>query len=271
MLTLDEKKAIGLIRDDLKPFIEARDSDLIKDADVVNTVFSIRKKLLEVQASLRKKEEIDFDALSMSVVDMVKLRHPHLTLKEFDLTCVNAMLGDYGIIYSINLTSVSSWIKGFYEDKKRHEAFKEWNVAIEKILVRRSDTPLANHQITLENCISFFEDYKNSRTIPFYGYVYHDRLNQEYGREINKKGKMVRTLITDQETRNKIAEESEAEYVAYVNKGKTESNADEINKVFESMLAGNNRTYINVQKKLMVKYFFDSLIREGKSLKELVG
>lgn len=180
-------------------------------------------------------------------------KYAELTIPEIKEAFEMLLSGEFGQFMGMNKRTYYIALKGYYELPQRTEGMKQYLALIEAPKV--SEKPLhVKVQETKESVIRAFEEYKETKKLPYTSFAYYDFLKEQ--------GKFNWT----KEEKLEMHEQATREYEGLLRERK-EQRVIKSSQVAELMLSlSSNPTFKNLCKKIALKRYFNLLINEGKEL-----
>jgi hypothetical protein len=255
----------------LKSFAEARvGSKCISDLD--QSV--IKGKCLEIIARAYSDlgQSVEPDILSHQrnflAQELSNKRFGILTLPEVQEAFKMGIRGESGPYFGMCPKTYYQFLKYYLERPERVKAMDEYLKLVGKVAEKPKVSPEEADKILINYACQYFEDYKSTGKLEGMAFRCSEAIKRKLG---------LRQFVTDKKTQELIKDEAAREYSerleASIKEYKYKGNFTEAQKIANLLALGfeDNRSYKNLVSQHALKYFFDSLIREGKSLKELIN
>jgi len=196
-------------------------------------------------------------------------RYGHMTIAEFRIFMRKGMANEYGTYKNqmcvINYPNVMFWIKKGLDDTARTEALRK--AEEEKFVAKKPSDEQIRAEL-IASCHNTYNGMKNGKVYlnlkpPFA--LYYDYLLERYGIEVERNGKVGKTLITDSNEKARVDKEAIEDFNSYIQAGfKKQSDITDFNTYADRMLHSQSR--VNCIKKHHVIYLFKQLIEQGEEL-----
>ena len=242
-----------------QPYIQAMKSNTIGDCQRVDNLKAIYTYMVEAIALTGSQMVSDSSALkfiSEQLYDELFLKYRTIRHAEIRLAFRKGALKELGEYFGFNVQTFYGWIKKYYELDELKRAKLEWNrILDESSGVKKLDVPVGALEVSKENVLSLFKDFKNGSQLPSYARVYYDAILKIKG---------IKTLIDDPEIRVKIKDQVMKEYSDDLGrKGIRLKEPDKYNLLMNSF-DKDSKTFESLSKRLALKYYFEQCIKEGK-------
>lgn len=179
--------------------------------------------------------------------------------------------GEFGQWFGFCARTYHLFIKSYFELPDRQKSHLEY---LKKVNEAESPTKVFHDAMFSQKAVKrAFEAYKDEGEFPLFAFAYYDVLVKEIGMEKDcpKRGKF-KTLVTDDDTRKKIFEQTKIDYTAELTKTKIElrkkGRTPDIEAI-EKLISSNFKGSTMLEKRFkaaLLRYYFDQLITEGKDL-----
>lgn len=155
-----------------------------------------------------------------------------------------------------NVGSLYKAFTVFMASKEYIEAKRAWhNLQEEEHLI--ASKPTGALHIPKEAIISIFNEYKETRELPVYAWVYYQEICKIKG---------VSTLITDEAKREEIVKKAKFEYENRLKEKKYHKTEPDVFKQLLNSMNATNQSYIGVCGKIALIEYFNDLISNNKEL-----
>jgi hypothetical protein len=214
----------------------------------------------------------DFKVLSFQrdclAQELSNKRFGILTLPEVQEAFKMGIRGESGPYFGMCPKTYYQFLKYYLERPERVKAMDEFLKLSGKVAEKPKVSPEEADKILINYACQYFEDYKSTGKLEGMAFRCSEAIKRKLG---------LRQFVTDKNTQELIKDEAAREYTERLQASQREykfrGNFSESQKIANLLALGfeDNRSYKNLVSQHALKYFFDSLIREGKSLKEVVG
>jgi hypothetical protein len=195
-----------------------------------------------------------------------------MTLSEVRSAFRRGIRGEYGAYFGMCPKTYHQFIKAYFEMPERFKAHDEYLKLVEMEENPKELTTEQKKEIGRHGAIRRFEDYKKTGELGFIPSATYNILNDLIGVEYTHPVKgLIKTLILDTEVRKSIFADCKSVYLADLNKHKSKAALRKDTDMVEDLnylianFAGQN-TFENMVKDKMLKYYFDTLIKNNQPL-----
>lgn len=260
-MNLTKYNPIDKLPEHYKEYIQAIQTQSLGDCKRPDNLKLIYGYIVEAIALAGMKQNTDGQALQFITEQlynelMVKFRN--MRHGELKLAMRKGVLKEFGEYFGINVQTCYNWVKSYYNSDELKRAKAEFNKALDDADgVKRVDKPVNGLGVSKENVLSLFNDFKNGLPLPSYARIYYDAICKEKG---------VKTLINDEGLREKIRKETKDAYSDSI--GRIRRKEPEKYQILMNAFDKDNRTVESISKRLALRYYFESCIKEGKNVIE---
>lgn len=284
-----ERKAIDLVPVALQPYVQAKFQTPIKQYSDYDLEREIKAFILVAFAEMgvspggsnatdeRGDRVVTFLRETLQR-DLRAKKYENLTMAEIRLFVSNGLRGEYGTFKSqlatINIQNIHYWIKKGMESEERTKALKEFSAARDREEMATKPTVTYDDKWWMDRAKIMFATYKDKKLNPhkaiepFVGNVapaaVYDVLNKKDGVEIETKAGKFNSLVTDPTIRAAVISAANQEF----DKDKAEIKRQALKKgwTFKNNPDSDKATRQAIQKKHLLKAYFDSLIEQNKEI-----
>lgn len=233
-----------------RPYIQALMTDKIKDIEPqkCDEQIYLLLKIAESDSGLTKMHNDDLVILANSVREIIKSNYKGLTIGELKIACKQGVIKSYGEWFGLCLKSVCQWIEGYLDYEERVMAIQSYNKLIEG--PETAKKPQIFTKEKFDQCAKdAYQDYLLKEKMPVYPTIVYD---------CTKSLLTLETLISPDDW-PKIKAEALIDY------------KEKIKPLDKSLTAEwkldplVNTVYGSSIKKIALKCFYESLIKQGKT------
>jgi len=272
MILLTTTKILGALPERYRPFIEARNYGQIstlKRNELKEFCLSIITYSLNFEGLKSATDENILIAQTNFLMNEVLCDFKNLSKQEIEEAFKRGLKGEFGQYMGLNPKTYHLFLKSYSGLEERKAAIKAANELMEEQTPEK--TAEEKELILKTAALEYFEQYKRTKIFIGYWHCVLNHVTKKHGRIIIVKGKEKQTLIESEEARVKIKFDSFNEYKEFVEKNaaayKLQGMVSKSKQTLEILNnLDSNISYINIQKKNALKYYFDKLISEGNEL-----
>jgi len=195
-----------------------------------------------------------------------------MTLSEVRSAFRRGIRGEYGAYFGMCPKTYHQFIKAYFEMPERFKANDEYLKLVEMEESPKELTIEQKREIGRKGALTRFEDYKKTGELGFIPSATYNILNDLIGVEYDhpQKGK-VKTLVTDKNVRIRIFTEVKETYLAGLNKSKKSAEIRKDKDMVKDICTlidcyAIQPTFETMVKDKMLKYYFDTLIKNNQPL-----
>lgn len=251
----------------LQKYVNAKNSEVISTLNPLQLelyMFDfITELILNVGHTKKAEDGFSVEQVSNSVSKFILDTHPTITKDELKLACLSYFIEKDNEQYTVSLKSVASAIRSYLNDELRKKAIMENNKLIDLVQIGKfSDEQ--KEQIILNGCLNCFDDYKENNLVVPVDYlcaVFYDFL---------KRKELINFTL---ERKVEIYDKALIIYKAGFNASK-QINKDIYGSIIQTIsnkkTSQENRSFVNLGKRIGLLMYFNDLLETGTELKELI-
>lgn len=270
-LLTEENNLIKKLPEHLQPYVVARYTKPIiqcTDYELQATCLTSVQDAVNANERLGKDNSAVITNLYEQLAkDLRKPKFRAITLEEVTEALFRGARKEYGDFFAVNIGTIHGWIDAYLKSKERLEAINQFILLSNEGLT--TDKPrMLTVQEDIEGCKKLFERYRNSGNLDQLAFAYYDFINERVGVLVDSR----KTLVPDPKVRQDILEKTEGALL--------ESLLDERKRLEKRGFMGDARSITqkiemgfkgdkllkNRQKQMALKWYFDTLIKEGREL-----
>ena len=209
--------------------------------EIINLAFAECGQLKTDAAMLQFQSESLFNELSGKYKD--------LTLPELKESFKRGIRGETGPYFGLCAKTYHQFIKHYFERPERAESMRVYLNSISGEVTKEKMTKEQQYEIMMQGIKAAYEDYKDSKKLPYSPAPYYDFLWQE-----------LKLINWTKEEKDSIKKEATVLYEAKINKQKQERRIT--TQQAKDLLAtlSSNQSFINTVKSVGLKRFFETCI-----------
>lgn len=273
-LTPLQKEVISKMPFSLQKYVKAKDSPMISGLEIKEALKLLIDLITNTQVNIGHVKRADDSEANLQIAEnllnLIKSKYQSLTVSELKLAVLNGSISEYGDYSTLSLKTFSDWIKGYLNDINKKTAMSEWNKMIDMVQIRNYSEE-QKEQIIMDGCIHAFNDYKSNGLlnkiifpVDYLCGIYYDYLknkglinftSERKGQIYDEALKIYKSGIDELRKNGGVTKDIYGSIITTISNKKTSQE---------------NRSFVNLGKRIGLRMYFDDLLELNEDLKQLL-